>query len=131
MEEFNVRLKKALMLRDMSQTKLCELTNIPKSAISQYISGGFKPKQTRTYILAEALKVNPAWLMGYDIPIEQDCEQADKNTDYTELKTNIIDRINQLNFVGLQKANEYIQYLLEQAIYTNNNLSDDTINELK
>ncbi len=72
MEEFNIRLKKALMLRDISQTELCEITGIPKSAMSQYLSGNFKPKQTRTYFLAQALNVSPAWLMGYDVPIEPD-----------------------------------------------------------
>lgn len=80
MEEFNVRLKKAMILRDISQTELCSLTDIPKSAISQYLSGNFKPKQTRTYILSEALHVSPAWLMGYDVPVEH--SSFDKASDF-------------------------------------------------
>lgn len=76
MEKFNVRLKEAMTLRGISQTELCQLTNIPKSAVSQYLSGNFKPKQTRTYILSEVLRVSPAWLMGYDVPRRA----VDKNT---------------------------------------------------
>lgn len=70
MERFSNRLKDAMELRNITQTELCRLTNIPKSAMSQYISGNFKPKQARTYSLSDALGVNPAWLMGYDVPID-------------------------------------------------------------
>lgn len=71
MADFYERLKKAMELRNVSQTELCEMTSIPKSAMSQYISGSFKPKQKRTYLLAKALNVNEAWLMGYDVEIER------------------------------------------------------------
>ena len=65
-----VRLKKALDMRNMRATELCEKTNVPKSAISHYLKGSFVPKQDRAYILAKALNVNPAWLMGFDAPVE-------------------------------------------------------------
>lgn len=72
MAEFYTQLKKAMKKRNISQTELCEKTGIPKSAMSQYISGAFKPKQKRTYLIANALKVNEAWLMGYeDVPMEK------------------------------------------------------------
>lgn len=66
MKEFHKQLKKAMDMRNMTQSELCEKTKIPKSAMSQYISGAFKPKQKRTYLIAKALGVNAAWLMGYD-----------------------------------------------------------------
>ena len=65
---FAKRLKTALLMRDMKQSELCEITKIPKSAMSQYISGAFEPKQDRIYLLAKALDVSEAWLMGYDVP---------------------------------------------------------------
>lgn len=72
MAEFCNRLKEAMSIRNLSQRQLCEKTGIPKSAMSQYISGAFKPKQERTYLLAKALSVNEAWLMGYeDISMER------------------------------------------------------------
>lgn len=66
MKEFHEQLRKAMEIRNISQGELCKKTGIPKSAMSQYMSGKFKPKQTRTYLLAEALRVNEAWLMGFD-----------------------------------------------------------------
>ena len=58
MAEFYEQLKKAMQIRNISQGELCKRTGIPKSAMSQYMSGKFKPKQTRTYLIAEALRVN-------------------------------------------------------------------------
>lgn len=79
-QEFNMRLKKAMNIRAITQSELCEKTGIPKSAMSQYISGNFKPKQNRTHSLAKALDVNEAWLMGYDDPMErQSISEQDNN----------------------------------------------------
>ena len=65
------RIKKALYIKGMKQSDLCRLTNIPKSALSQYISGAFEPKQDRIYLMAQALNVSEAWLMGLDVPMER------------------------------------------------------------
>jgi transcriptional regulator with XRE-family HTH domain len=64
----------------MRQADLCEKTKIPKSAISQYISGAFEPKQDRVYLIAKALNVDPVWLMGYDVPMEKKEQPAIKNS---------------------------------------------------
>ena len=56
----------------MKQSDLCQITKIPKSAISQYISGAFEPKQDRVYLISKALNVSEAWLMGFDVPIERE-----------------------------------------------------------
>lgn len=66
MNSFNERLKQAMTLKNISQSELCELTGIPKSAMSQYVSGAFTPKQERTYLIAKALNINESWLLGYD-----------------------------------------------------------------
>lgn len=65
------RIRKALTIRGMKQSELCQITNIPKSAISQYISECFEPKQDRIYLIAKTLNVSEAWLMGYDVPMER------------------------------------------------------------
>lgn len=56
----------------MRQSELCQLTKIPKSAMSQYVKGTFEPKQDRVELLAKALQVSEAWLMGYDVPMERE-----------------------------------------------------------
>ena len=65
------RLREALSARNMLPIELSRLSGIGKSAISQYLSGKVTPKQDKIYKLAQALKVNESWLMGYDEPIEQ------------------------------------------------------------
>lgn len=62
---FSQRLKKALEELNVTQTELCKRTDIPKSAMSQYVSGNFQPKQDRLYKIADSLNISPAWLMGY------------------------------------------------------------------
>lgn len=65
------RLREALSARNMLPIELSRLSGIGKSAISQYLSGKVTPKQDKIYKLAQALKVNESWLMGYDEPMEQ------------------------------------------------------------
>lgn len=65
------RIKEALTIKGIKQSDLCRLTGIPKSAISQYVSGAFEPKQDRIYLLSKALNVSEAWLMGLDVPMER------------------------------------------------------------
>lgn len=63
------RLSQALSIKNITQTELCKKTGIPKSAMSQYIKGNFEPKQDRIYLIAKALNISEAWLMGYDVPM--------------------------------------------------------------
>lgn len=62
---FHERLIEAMQIRNLRQSDLCEITGIPKSAMSQYVKGSFEPKQDRLWAIAKALNVNEAWLMGY------------------------------------------------------------------
>lgn len=64
------RLREALSARNMLPIELSRLSGIGKSAISQYLSGKVTPKQDKIYKLAQVLRVNESWLMGYDEPME-------------------------------------------------------------
>ena len=70
------RIKSALSIRGMMQSDLCRITGIPKSAMSQYCSGAIVPRQNRTYLIAKALDVSEAWLMGYDVPMERSSSES-------------------------------------------------------
>lgn len=72
MEDFNIRLQKALALSGMKPADLAERTGIAKGMLSCYISGKYKAKQNNTYKLALALNVSEAWLMGLDVPMKRD-----------------------------------------------------------
>ena len=71
-ETCGTRIRKALSIRNMKAVDLCNKTGIPKSAMSQYINDRFEPKQDRVYLIANALKVTEAWLMGFDVPMERE-----------------------------------------------------------
>ena len=69
-EEFKDRLNKALELRDMRAVDITAKTGISEATISQYRSGYAKPKSDKLQLLSDALDVNPTWLMGLDVPME-------------------------------------------------------------
>ena len=85
------RLKEALTIKGLKQSDLCRLTGIPKSAISQYISGAFEPKQDRVYLLSKALNVSEAWLMGLDVPMEREKNAPSESESLTEGEQMLID----------------------------------------
>lgn len=70
------RLQEAMKVRGMKAVQLSQKTGISKSALSHYINGRVSPKQDRIYLLSEALRVDPARLMGYDVPMEKQEKQA-------------------------------------------------------
>lgn len=70
--EMKDRLKYALNLREKKAVDLARDLKIPKSAVSQYLSGNRTIKDTkRLFIIAEYLDVAEAWLMGFDVPMER------------------------------------------------------------
>lgn len=70
-ETFATRLKKILKIRNIKPVELAEKSGIPKSAISQYLSGMYEAKQKNIDKLSKALNVNEAWLMGHDVPMKK------------------------------------------------------------
>lgn len=70
MKNFASRLSQALELRNMKASELSKKTKVAEGTISCYINGRYEAKQNRVKVFADALDVNPAWLMGYDVPME-------------------------------------------------------------
>ncbi|MBQ2428983.1 MAG: helix-turn-helix transcriptional regulator [Ruminococcus sp.] len=95
MAEFYQRMREAMEAAGLSQSEICERTKIPKSAMSQYLSGAFKPKQERTYLIARALGVSESWLMGCDTPRERNEPPPDN-------EQQLLDLFRQLNAEGQQ-----------------------------
>ena len=65
MDERNLR---SVDLHDLVKP-LCKKydISISKSQLSQYINDFNEPGQRRLFIIAQALDVNEAWLLGYDV----------------------------------------------------------------
>ena len=76
-KEFNDRLKQAMAFRNLKAADICERGNIPKSAMSYYMSGRSEPKSDRLYIIAKVLDVSEAWLLGYDVAMERSQDQKE------------------------------------------------------
>lgn len=47
---------------------------IGSNGLSQYITGKVEPRQRVLSIFSEAFNVSPVWLMGYDVPMEENTE---------------------------------------------------------
>lgn len=84
-ENTSMRLKKLMNDRNIKQIDIlnacipfCKKYDVKmnKSDISQYVSGKVEPNQNKLFVLGNALNVNEAWLMGYEVPMERITTQA-------------------------------------------------------
>lgn len=71
MNSFAERLNEALKLRGLSQAELSRRTGIGRNSISDYLKSKYEAKQDNLFLLANALDVNEAWLMGLDAEMEK------------------------------------------------------------
>lgn len=69
------RLYEAMTIRGKKAVDLTKDLQIPKSAVSQYLSGkSQKMDSERLYAIAKYLDVDEPWLLGYDVPMKSDTE---------------------------------------------------------
>jgi transcriptional regulator with XRE-family HTH domain len=68
--DLKTRLRYALDLRDKRASDLVNDLHIPKSAISQYLSGKSQNMDSeRLFKVCKYLNVSEPWLLGYDVPM--------------------------------------------------------------
>ena len=119
MSKFANRLKEAMHIRGITQSELCAKTNIGKSALSQYLSGKFMPKQQRLHELAIALNVSEPWLMGWDRePDELDKKVLELYPEFVPGKNYISDII-----AARQKEEQLRNYL--SSVYSDQDMIED------
>lgn len=133
-DNFANRLSTALSIRNIKPSQLAEHTGIDKSKISSYMSGRYKAKQDGIHLISQYLNIDPAWLMGYDVPMERTftsnnnlkfyggtstdiLEQEIKNH-YGDTSINLLNNYNKLNEFGKKKANENVEDLTKIQEYT-------------
>ena len=76
MSKFARRLELALQMNNMRAVELSKKTGISEAMLSQYRGGYCSPKMDRVMIIAEALKVSPSWLVGYDTPVQPGSDEG-------------------------------------------------------
>ena len=70
--ELKDRLREALYIREKKSADLVRDLNIPKSAVSQYLSGKSQNMDSeRLHRICKYLNVSEPWMMGYDVPMER------------------------------------------------------------
>lgn len=84
--ELKDRLKEAMEIREFKQTDLVEKYGFDKGQLSSWLSGKYKPRQNNIAKLANALLVDEAWLMGYDVPMNPS-SSSKKSSDDNSLET--------------------------------------------
>ena len=110
-EDFNVRLKKALQVRGMSQAELSRKTNINEANISHYLKGTYEAKQDKVFLLSKALNVSPYWLMGLDVPME--IQEEKSNAEFVTYKKSNLVKMPVIGTIPAGTPIESIQYIDE------------------
>lgn len=126
MATISERIKEGLSIRNMKQVDLIEKTGINKGALSSYISGKYEPKQKNIYLIAKALNVNEAWLIGCDVPMEV-LDEQNTLSKLSEIELTLLDDFNKLNSLGKDEAIKRVSELTEINKYTSNDLEFNTI----
>lgn len=84
---FAERIQEYMSLYDVKAVDLAKRFHVSRSTISQYVNGIVVPKRDRLVLIADALKIDPLWLMGYDVPIER---QKLVTSDLTQTEQDIV-----------------------------------------
>lgn len=105
-DNFTNRLNQAMKIRNMRQVDLVNKTKdvmrqhienyrgngIDKTLLSKYINGAANAGNDNLFVLAEALDVNEAWLLGYDVPMERQEDISNYKEEEIKLLTEILTR---------------------------------------
>lgn len=119
-ESISQRIQKALSLRGMKQIELSEKTGISKGSIHQYVTGYVEPKSDRIHLIAEALDVNPVWLIGVDVPMDREATYGKRSADLLmnsledESTRQVIEIMDKLDGTGKAQVVQYAAFILSQ-----------------
>lgn len=113
------RLKRLLRERNLRQSDVVALAapiarkyndTLTKCNLSFYVTGRGVPAQNKLAILAEALDVSEAWLMGYDVPMSR---EISSDTTPPEIRADVLlDEIQKLDERQRDLLKNYIELLL-------------------
>lgn len=106
------RLYEAMTIRGKKAVDLTRDLQIPKSAVSQYLSGKSQNMDSeRLYAIANYLDVDAPWLLGFDVPMkstEAKKEQPTETDGLSEKKKAFIDRVMQMSDAELDRLDQIL-----------------------
>lgn len=94
-DTFANRLRKAMDIRNFKQIDLVNKTKLDKSLINKYLNGISEAGSDKLTILSNALDVNEVWLMGYDVPMNE--ENNSQNNELNELDEILFSKAKELS----------------------------------
>ena len=107
------RLYEAITIRGKKAIDLTRDLDIPKSAVSQYLSGkSQKMDSARLYAIANYLDVAEPWLLGYDVPMERPTDtkknSPPKYDGLSEKQKAFIDKVMQMSDAELDRVDKIL-----------------------
>ena len=132
----SIRLKQIMDERNLKQVDILRLTKpisekygerLEKNDLSQYLSGKTEPGQKKLFILGKALGVNPTWLLGLDVPKEDEespapqttlPRQTGKHLFLSPTQEKILYNCRQLNETGQKKILDFSDDLISSNNYS-------------
>ena len=121
---FSERLKKALASAKMRPSQLAAATGLSKARISQYMNGIYEPKSQAAFLIARALNVSEAWLIGEGGSMEREKPNISEIVSSGKVYTIPLFESVSAGF-GAYAANEIVDYI--PTVIKNEYDVDDTI----
>lgn len=87
------RLTLALSNLNMKPQELADKSGVSKASISQYVNGSHAPSNISSGKMASILKVNPLWLMGFDVSMSEDDVNESKSLSHTGAVIPVLGRV--------------------------------------
>lgn len=88
-DEFKNRLKQSILESQLSQKDIADKAGISTSLLNKYLKGVSEAGNHKLLLLANALGVNPVWLMGYDVDKYEIPDSSHPNDEKRELMQRI------------------------------------------
>ena len=66
------RLRELMSILGKTAEELCKECGLPKSSVSMWLNNNRSMRADKIGIISERYGVDPAWLMGYDVPMYRD-----------------------------------------------------------
>lgn len=75
------RLREALTEAGLRPQELSDLSGVNKASISQYLNGSHAPSNISSGKIGKVLRVEPMWLMGFDVPKKKELSSDEASKD--------------------------------------------------
>lgn len=121
-ENFGKRLSQLMEEHNETTYSMAERFSLSSPTISRYMTGQMAAKVTTIQLMAEYFRVNPIWLMGFDVPKYEKIESASEQNNQSE--PIIMSYYNQLNTLGQENATEHVRLLTLDKKYTESNVHE-------